>query len=147
MDAGLAEDQPLERPTRDGSGADAGSFGPYGGKDSAGADVVAALCERMGAVQFGEDRRRSERLPWLRRVPVWVAEETGSGQGIRKLDALIHDISHGGFGFIFDQELDPGMIIRARFDGLPNRPVVTGVIRYCVQLGATHHRIGVQFTK
>ncbi len=105
------------------------------------------LQDRTGAVQVGEERRRSARLPWLRQVPIWVAEETGSGRRIRKLDALIHDVSHGGFGLIFGQDLNPGTIVRARFDCLPNRPVVTGVIHYCVHLGGTHYRIGVQFTK
>ncbi len=146
MGAGLSGGQPSEFPTSEGLGADALLLGPSG-QEASGADVAAEICEHMGAVQVGEERRRFQRLAWLRLVPIWVAAETGSDWRIRKFDALIHGVSQGGFGIALAERLDPSTLIRAQFDCLPNHPVVTGVIRYCVHLGGGHHRIGVQFTK
>ena len=146
MDTSSSEGQLSELSTSEGLGADAFLPGPTG-EEAAGADVAAALRGRIGGVQVGEERRWFVRLPWLRLVPIWVAEEGGSGRRTRKLDVLIHDVSAGGFGFISGEYLNPGTTVRAQFDCLPNRPVVTSIIRHCVHLGGTHHRIGVQFTK
>ena len=146
MRANSSGGQPSEFPTSDGLGADALLPGPSG-QEAAGADVAAEICEHMGAVQVGEERRRFQRLPWLRLVPIWLAAETGSNWRIRKLDALIHDVCQGGLGLALGECLNPGTRLRAQFDYLPTHPVVTGVIRYCVQLGGGHHRIGVEFTK
>ena len=147
MDTGSSGGQPTEHPMPEDPGAVPSMLSPSGGEEAAGSDVVVALRGRIGAVQVGKERRRSERLAWLRRVPIWVMEETRSGRRPRKLDVLIHDVSAGGFGFIFGQRLNPGTTVRAQFDYLPNHPVVTGIVRYCTHLGDTHHRIGVQFTK
>ena len=147
MSASSPGGQLSEPATGDKPGADPSLPGPTG-EEAAGADVVNEICERMGAVLVGEERRRQfERLPWLRRVPIWFVEETAAGRRTRKLHVLTHDISRGGFGFIIGEYLHPGTFVRAQFDCLPSRPVVTGVIRHCALLGGGQHRIGVQFTK
>ena len=108
---------------------------------------VAALLEGQPAGLAGVEKRQYERLLWLRGVTIWIAEESGSGRRTRKVQVLTHDISQGGFSFAFGQYLNSGTAVCALFDCLPNQPVIGGAIRYCVLLGGTHHRIGVQFTR
>ena len=53
--------------------------------------------------------------------------------------------STGGFAFIFDAAVSSGSTIRAQFDSLPGKPQIAGIVRSCVHICGTQHRIGVEY--
>lgn len=96
----------------------------------------------------GEARRlrAHQRYCWRSRVPI-VLEEPSS-DGMRRRQALVHtlDLSAGGFAFEFDQYVHPGTIVHAAFQALKRNPQRRGVVRSCVHVSGTTHRVGVEFS-
>ncbi len=100
-------------------------------------------CEPKAAVA---NRRRHERKPWTTNLTVWVEGPPGAHVSARELEVTTHDISRGGVCFVHGQYLEPGTSVRLRFDSLPERPIVTGVVATCIYVGGKQHRVGVRFT-
>jgi hypothetical protein len=96
----------------------------------------------------GEARRMRahQRYCWRSRVPV-VFEEPSS-DGMRRRQALVRtlDVSAGGFAFEFDQYVHPGTIVHAAFHALKRNPQRRGIVRSCVHVDGTTHRVGVEFS-
>jgi|CXWL01.1.fsa_nt_gi hypothetical protein len=88
------------------------------------------------------DQRSSERRPWVAHLTLLITDPLGKP---RTLDVVTHDISTGGFSFIFRQFFHVNTRVRAQFETLPGKPVLDGVVRSCILVGGVHHRVGVQF--
>ncbi len=112
--------------------------------ESAAPKIIEALREHVDAIRASEQRRQSQRVPWLQRLDIQVeGEDVHRG---RTIEAIAHDISHGGVGLISDTYIEPGTAMQIVLDGLPERPTVKGVALYCLLLSSTFHHVGVQFT-
>jgi hypothetical protein len=91
------------------------------------------------------NERRHDRHKWVTPLTVLIEKEPDHKSQQRDVEVTTHDISRGGFSFMFKQYLHPGTRIRTRFNALPGCPIVRGIVRNCIHLGATFHRIGVEF--
>ncbi len=108
-------------------------------------EVLAALRERYRDAG-GSDNRRHERYAWTVPLSLTIEETGDSGVDSREVVVTTHDISLGGFAFIARSYVHPGSVISARFDTLPGKPRLVGVVRNCIHLSGALHRVGVQFT-
>jgi hypothetical protein len=108
------------------------------------ARIMKELSEQHRPGKAFKDRRH-ERKPWA--VPLTVQLEERCTEGIRTRDVEVtsHNISSGGFAFVFNQYVHEGTIVRVQFDTLPRKPRLMGVVRNCVLLNGRQHRVGVQF--
>jgi len=106
-------------------------------------EVIAQLYARHGLKGSRANERSSERFPWVTSLALVIIDPQGTP---RTLEVLTHDISAGGFSFVYRQFLHVGSMVRAEFTVLPNRPRLDGIVRNCVHVGGINHRIGVQFT-
>ena len=97
-----------------------------------------------GARGTAEDRRY-ERKSWAVVLTLQIQEGSGTYSTQREVEVTTHDISVSGFAFVYRQFLHKGTYVAARFDMLPNRPTLTGVVRNCTLLEGAQHRIGVEF--
>jgi len=107
-------------------------------------EVFSELFKRFDRGQGVPNGRRFERYPWIIDLTMWLEEPSGA---TRTLDVTTHDLSRGGFSFVYRQFLHAGTKIRARFNILPNRPTVAGLVRNCNWVGGHHHRVGVEFAR
>ena len=98
--------------------------------------------ERKGGVVT---RRQSERKPWPATLTLSVVKMSGRTPVEQHRQATAHDISRGGIGIFLKQFLDPGRSVSIRFDSLPDRPTIDGVVANCTYIGGKQHRVGVQF--
>ena len=78
-------------------------------------------------------------------VPLVVQLQDKRMGAMRTIRAATNNVSSGGYAFIFDSFVEPGSTVRAQFETLPGKPCITGVVRSCVHLCGTQHRIGVEF--
>jgi|GEM_PF-3172432 len=108
-------------------------------------EVFDAVYVRLGRDQRVPDQRVFDRRQWVTNLTIWVESELNTESNPRPLRVTTQDISRGGFSFISKRFLFPGATIRTRFDVLPQRPVIRGVVRNCSHVGAGQHRVGVQF--
>lgn len=108
------------------------------------AEIIKRLQELRGK-RGSRRERQHERHTWNVVLTLELSEESAEGVRHRELQVTTHDICAGGFAFVFRQFIREGTLVRARFDMLSNKPILTGVVRNCFLLGGTQHRIGVQF--
>ena len=108
------------------------------------AEVIERLHELRGS-RGSCGKRQHERHAWNVVLTLELREESADGVRRREVEVTTHDICAGGFAFVFRQFIREGTLVRARFDMLPNKPTLTGVVRNCLFLGGSQHRIGVQF--
>lgn len=95
-----------------------------------------------------EDRpenRKHERHQWSVQLTLEIEELTAGGFRRRQLEVMTRNISKGGFAFVFGGYLHPDTKVSARFDTLPGKPRLTGIVRNCTLVSGRQHRIGVQF--
>ena len=111
---------------------------------SAPADILRALDQHQ-AQRGGPDARQSPRQFLC--VPANLEIRDSSAAAVRNAGVATNNISTGGFGFIFDAHLRPGTLLRARFDSLPGKPCIDGIVRSSVRICGTQHRIGVEFER
>lgn len=95
----------------------------------------------------GHRERRHERRAWAVPLTVRLEERCGDSVRTRDIEVTSHNISAGGFAFVYNQYVYEGTIVRVQFDTLPRKPKLTGVVRNCILLGGRQHRVGVQFTE
>ncbi len=55
------------------------------------------------------------------------------------------DLSAQGFSFLYDGFVYPGTIVYTRFESLPGRPLMKGIVRHCTHVDGRRHRVGVEF--
>lgn len=89
--------------------------------------------------------RKHERRAWAVPLTVMLEERTGQFHRSREVEVTTHNISVGGFAFVYNQYVHAGTIVKVQFDTLPNKPKLTGVVRNCAFLSGRQHRVGVQF--
>jgi hypothetical protein len=93
----------------------------------------------------GGDGRKHQRKPWNVVLSVEFKISGGRLTLERKAEVTTHDISQGGFSFIFNENILKGTHVKACFDMLPNKPIVHGEVRSSRLLYGVQHRIGVAF--
>jgi hypothetical protein len=89
------------------------------------------------------DARAHARHFWC--VPATLEIQSSRTAPVRQTRVATNNISEGGFAFIIDARLAVGTIVRTTFETLPDKPRINGVVRSCVYLCGTQHRIGVEF--
>ena len=89
--------------------------------------------------------RKHPRKSWCVVLSVEFEIENGALTLQRTEEVTTHDISQGGFSFIFNENLIEKTRVKARFDMLPNKPTIYGEVRSSRHLYGTQHRIGVCF--
>ena len=109
-------------------------------------EIFQALQEKHNLEESDRARRRYDRKPWITCLILHIEEGDGSAVTTRQVDITTHDLSRGGFGFIFKNYLPPGTKIRAQFDGLESRPTVSAVVRNCQHLLGSSYAVGAEFT-
>lgn len=114
--------------------------------DASPEEVFDQLHHRFGSSGSGvSNERKHGRHKWVTPLTVLIEKEPHHKSQKRDVEVTTHDISRGGFSFMFKQYLHPGTRIRTRFNSLPGCPIVRGIVRNCIHLGSTFHRIGVEF--
>jgi len=98
-----------------------------------------------GAKRGKTKERRYERKAWTVALTLDLEEKSLRGVTHRQIEVATHNISVGGYSFIFHNFIHPGTVVSARFDGLPNNPTLRGIVRNCIAIGGTQHRVGVEF--
>jgi len=91
--------------------------------------------------------RRHQRHPWQAKMSLFLELQCEGAFYRRKLHVVTHDISVGGFSFTCEQYVHAGTVVYARFEQLPKRPVLKGIVRNCAHLERRVHRVGVEFVK
>jgi hypothetical protein len=109
-----------------------------------GHEVVDELLQRRG-VSPGPDKRGCARHAYRVLFRVVLQERHGGALKERAIQVVTNDISRTGFSFFYRNYVAVGTSLWARFDDLPNRPTVLGVVRNCFLVAGRKHRIGVQF--
>ena len=133
---------PMEPATKDSTDAAPRANPPS--RDASARQIFEELHKRFGRGGPVPNERQAERLPWVTDLTLRVEDP---GRTARELKVASHDISRGGFSFVYQQFLHCGTKIRTYFDALPNRPTIQGVVQYCVDIGDGRHRIGVVFVQ
>ena len=105
-------------------------------------EILRAL-EELRAPTDKPESRKSIRHYFT--VPLVVQLQDKRMGAMRTIRVATNNVSSGGFAFIFDANIEPGEVVRAQFETLPGKPCITGVVRSCVHLCGTQHRIGVEF--
>jgi hypothetical protein len=108
------------------------------------ARIIEALRQQEEIHQWSE-RRGSERYTWNTEIAIAVEENDGMRVCERSVRVSTQDISVKGFGFVYEQFLNPGTVVRACFEHVPGQPILTGVVRNGKHIRGTLHRIGVEF--
>jgi hypothetical protein len=117
---------------------------------AAGASASVVAEGILKAIQTGSRRnggpsevREATRFHYC--VPMTLHIDDPKRAGTRVIRAATSNVSTGGFAFIFDAAVSPGSTVRAQFDSLPGKPEIAGVVRSCVYICGTQHRIGVEY--
>lgn len=106
--------------------------------------VLDQLREDFSLPESG-DGREHERRPWCVVMTIEINRQSNTGIFKKSAQITTHDISRGGFSFIYHETIPEKSQITARFDMLPNKPIIHGTIRSCFHLLGNQYRVGVQF--
>ncbi len=110
-------------------------------------ELMQMLKRRMRMRRDRGNFRRQPRYLCRVRVTVLLQEKWKSGIQWRELKVTTCDVGPGGFSFVCDRYVHLGTIVFPRFESLPNRPVMKGIVRNCTYVEGRDHRVGVQFLK
>lgn len=91
--------------------------------------------------------RQRERYDWKAELRVLLELQQEGFASWREVTVNTCDISSSGYSFICEQYVHVGTVVHARFEMLPRRPALKGVVRNCVHLGGREHRVGVEFVR
>jgi hypothetical protein len=89
--------------------------------------------------------RRHERYDLRMRLTLTIQEPSLGGGYRREIVVNTCNVSAGGFAFIAQRFVCPGTVVYACFEALPNRPTIKGVVRNCLLIRGTEHRVGAEF--
>ena len=78
-----------------------------------------------------------------------LSEESAEGarRREREVEVVTHDICAGGFAFVFRHFILEVTLVRARFDIMPNTPILTGVVCNFFLRGGTPPLIALQLQR
>lgn len=107
------------------------------------ADAILSAIQKSSRTRNPAEHRQATRYHYC--VPMTLYIDDPRARGTRIVRAASSNISNGGFAFIFDAALSPGSTVRAQFDSLPGKPQIAGLVRSCVHICGTQHRIGVEY--
>jgi len=107
-------------------------------------NILEQLREDFSLPESG-DGRKHERRSWCVVMTVEVDRQSHNGTFRKSAQITTHDISRGGFSFIYHETIPENSKITGQLDMLPNKPVIHGVIRSCFHLIGNQYKIGVQF--
>jgi hypothetical protein len=113
--------------------------------DSSAEEIYAQLDAYFSGGRSGPDRRRVERSAWGTGLTVWFAYPWSPRPSIGAIEVETLNVSRGGLSFLADRFIAEGSPVRARFDSLPHRPTIAGIVRRCQYVGGSCHRVGVEF--
>ncbi|HPF39211.1 MAG TPA: PilZ domain-containing protein [Phycisphaerae bacterium] len=108
------------------------------------ARVMAMLRKQADADSTTVEKRGSDRYAWRTRLRVTIVDPSGAR---REIDVTTHDLSIGGFSFMFNQYVHNGTVVIACIKALPEKPMVLCVVRNCVHVKGAMHRVGVNFER
>ena len=112
--------------------------------DTATADEIAeALFDRQNRKARVGNERRHPRRRWNDQITIWIRKDRWDIP--REIRVKSHDVSRGGFSFLYPQFLHADTLVSTRFDALPDQPIVSGIVKSCVYNGDGQHRVGVEF--
>jgi len=106
--------------------------------------IMAQLKKQHQMPESGDGREHSRR-PWnvVLKLEFELVQDDATLQ--QKAEVTTHDISQGGFSFIYNKDLPIGTRVKTCFDMLPNKPIVYGEIRGARHLYGMQYRVGVAF--
>ncbi len=107
------------------------------------AEAILLAIQKSSRSRNPAEHRQATRYHYC--VPMTLYIDDPRARGTRIVRAASSNISSGGFAFIFDAALSPGSTVRAQFDSLPGKPQIAGLVRSCVHICGTQHRIGVEY--
>ncbi len=97
---------------------------------------------RAGREQGIADERKYKRFEWVKEIDIRVDDPAHS---TRVLRVTTHNLSRGGFGFLYKQYIHIGTKVIVCFEGGSDGPRLRGTVRECVDLGEGQHYVGVKF--
>jgi hypothetical protein len=106
-------------------------------------EIVDAL--RRQQIADNKRVRQHQRHNWVTQLTVELEEKSELSVRRREVRVMTCDVSAGGFSFIYRRYVHLGTCVRVRFDSLPSRPRMIGVVRNCRHMNGTTHRVGVEF--
>ncbi len=106
--------------------------------------VIDALFERQGGRRKVQDQRESPRSPWVVQLELTLVGADGIAVRVK---AKTHDLSVGGFSFLYGQYVNSGTIVITSFRAMPDQPKILCVVCNCVHVDGTTHRVGVRFER
>lgn len=109
----------------------------------AAAEAILLAIQKSSRSRNPAEHRQATRYHYC--VPMTLYIDDPRARGTRIVRAASSNISSGGFAFIFDAALSPGSTVRAQFDSLPGKPQIAGLVRSCIHICGTQHRIGVEY--
>jgi hypothetical protein len=108
-------------------------------------EIYAKLKAYFAGDVRGPERRAVERSAWGMGLTVWFAHPWSPRPNVGAIEVETLNVSPGGLSFLADRFIAEGSPVRARFDSLPDRPTITGIVRRCQYVGGSCHRVGVEF--
>lgn len=133
-----------EDATRDESARSQDDAGSQAEGRAAAEQVIDALFERQGGRRKVQDQRKSPRSPWVVQLELTLVGADGIAVRIK---ATTHDLSVGGFSFLYGQYVNSGTIVITSFKAMPDQPKILCVVCNCAHVDGTTHRVGVRFEK
>lgn len=106
--------------------------------------IIDQLHQQRGADRPLDDKREADRYPWAIKLHVTIIDPMGTP---REIVVQTHDLSIGGFSFIYNQFLHNGTVVIACIKALPKQPKVLCIVKNCVHVKGASHRVGVRFEK
>ncbi|HVP72128.1 MAG TPA: PilZ domain-containing protein [Phycisphaerales bacterium] len=107
------------------------------------AEAILRAIQNAARARGASENRESTRYHHC--VPLTLHIDDPRKPGTRVIRAASSNLSIGGFAFIFDAAISTGSTVRAQFDSLPGKPQIGGVVRSCVHICGTQHRVGVEY--
>ena len=107
------------------------------------AEAILRAIQNAARARGPSENRESTRYHYC--VPLTLHIDDPRKPGTRVIRAASSNLSIGGFAFIFDAAISNGSTVRAQFDSLPGKPQIGGLVRSCVHICGTQHRIGVEY--
>ena len=117
----------------------------HGGPWQPSPEELVHMLRRRGEGRRPGPIRRRARYRCRVRVELTLIERSGVLDSRRTATVITCDVSVDGFSFLWDGFVHPGSTVQARFESLPNHPVLTAVVRYCTHVEGRRHRVGVEF--
>jgi len=108
-------------------------------------ELIEVLRRRHESRQDAPRVRRHQRQVWRARLSLTMLAGGALELQGRPVKVSTCDLSAQGFSFLYDAFVYPGTIVYTRFESLPGRPLMKGIVRHCTHVEGRRHRVGVEF--